>query len=470
MLYKKETFASSNGKNSFVDDRLASIFLCSHDKLQWYRWWIYDQVQSQPNQLFSTLHGYDPKIDDSWIGSFSTMWQEVSQYMTATASVSIDEIVAHLLEFDILELGSDPNALIAAKNLIFAVIGWQTMLYQADMHSCPPEQLAIQSQMGVHQGQAHMCLKQNHSSCRRRMHEFLLGYGLLLPPRNFEGLGSVEDKKAFAEFKSVSSTSFNASLLSSIGDVTIEWVDSLSCHMEFDPYLNKLFLFRYPSFCLANIPADGSGHSTKSAIYACATPRDSAGQWATTADVNQMLQETTLSYRLLFGQNKASRQLFQKSKPYACATPRDSAGQWATTADVTQMLQETTLSYRLLFGQNKSSRQLFQKSKPFENIPEAGRDTFLERLCGRKRYQSNYNSPERETYDLAHDFPILRSRLLPLLRHLSAKKPRTWRELWEDKRDSASWLTFWAVLVIGGMGLILAMLQTILQIVQVIQH
>lgn len=134
------------------------------------------------------------------------------------------------------------------------------------------------------------------------------------------------------------------------------------------------------------------------------------------------------------------------------------------------MLQETILSYRLLFGQNKASRQQFQKFKPFENIPEAGRDAFLERLCGRKRYQSNSNIPERETYDLTHDFPILRSRLLPLLRHLSAKKPRTWRELWEDKRDSASWLTFWAVLVIGGMGLILAMLQTILQIVQVIQH
>lgn len=349
------------------------------------------------------------------------MWQEVSQYMIAAVSVSIDEVVAHLLESDILELGSDPDALIAAKNLIFAVIGWQTMLYQADMHSCPPEQLAIQSQMAGHQGQAHMCLKQNHSSCRRRMHEFLLGYGLLLPPRNFEGLGSVEDKKAFAEFKSVSPDSFNAYLLSSIGDVTIEWVDSLSCHMEFNSYSSKLFLFRYPSFCLANISADESGHSAKSVIY-------------------------------------------------ACATPRDSAGQWATTDDVTQMLQETILSYRLLFGQNKASRQLFQKFKPFENIPEAGRDTFLERLCGRKRYHSNSNTPERVAYDLTHDFPILRSRLLPLLRHLSEKKPRTWRELWEDKRDSASWLTFWAVLVIGGMGLILAMLQTILQIVQVIQH
>ena len=57
------------------------------------------------------------------------MWQEISQYMIAATSVKIDDVVAHLLESDILELGSDPNALIAAKNLIFAVIGWQTMLY-----------------------------------------------------------------------------------------------------------------------------------------------------------------------------------------------------------------------------------------------------------------------------------------------------------------------------------------------------
>ncbi|KFY31936.1 hypothetical protein V493_00663 [Pseudogymnoascus sp. VKM F-4281 (FW-2241)] len=340
--------------------------------------------------------------------------------MIAATSVKIDDVVAHLLESDILELGSDPNALIAAKNLIFAVIGWQTMLYQADMHSCPPDQLAIQNEMGAHTGQAHMCLKQSHSACGRKLHEFLLGYGLLLPPRNFDGLGSLEEKKAFAEYKSVAPASFNAYILSSIGDVTIEWVDSLSCHMEFDSYLNKLFLFRYPSFCLANIPSE-SKHSPKSAIYAC------AASW-------------------------------------------ESTGQWATTGDITQMLQETILSYRLLFGQHKASRKLFQNLKPFENIPEGGRDLFLKQLCGKKCYPTDSNGLERESYDLPRDFPILRSRLVALLCHLSAKKPRTWKELWEDKRDSASWLTFWAVAVIGGLGLILALLQTILQIVQVTQH
>ncbi|KFY72697.1 hypothetical protein V499_07195 [Pseudogymnoascus sp. VKM F-103] len=173
--------------------------------------------------------------------------------------------------------------------------------------------------------------------------------------------------------------------------------------MEFDPYLNKLFLFRYPSFCLANIPSDDPGQSENSTIYACATSRDITG------------------------------------------------GQWATKADVAHMLQEIILSYRLLFGQSKASRQLFQTLTPFENIPENGKDTFLEQLCCRKQYQSNPNGPkqERETYDLSHDFPILRSRLLPLLRHLASKKPRTWKQLWEDKRDSASWLTFWAVIIIG---------------------
>lgn len=355
------------------------------------------------------------------MGPLLNMWQEISQYMIAATSVKIDDVVAHLLESDILELGSDQNALIAAKYLVFAVIGWQTMLYQADIHSCPPDQLAIQNEMGAHMGLARMCLKQSQSVCRRELHEFLLGYGLLLPPRNFDGLGSPEEKKALAEFKSVAPASFNASILSSIGDVTIEWVDSLSCHMEFDSYLNKLFIFRYPSFCLANIPSEESRHSPKSAIY-------------------------------------------------ACAASLGSTEHWATTYDVTQMLQETILSYRLLFGQNNASRQLFQKLKPFENIPRDGRDLFLNQLCGKKCYPTGSNGLERESYDLPRDFPILRNRLVALLCHLSTKKPRTWKELWEDNRDSASWLTFWAVLIIGGLGLILALLQTILQIVQVTQH
>jgi|SRR6266498_2827782 len=134
------------------------------------------------------------------------------------------------------------------------------------------------------------------------------------------------------------------------------------------------------------------------------------------------------------------------------------------------MLQEPVLPYRLLFGQNKAARQLFRRLRPFDGLPEKGRDKFLKALCSQKHCETALEVPEREIYDLPRDFPILRSRLAILLRHSSNKKPRTWKELWQDKRDSASWLTFWAVLIIGGLGIILALLQVILQIVQIVQH
>lgn len=345
----------------------------------------------------------------------------MARYLATNTSVSINDIVSHLLKANLLQLGSDSKALINAKCLVFAMIGWQTMLYQADFDSCPPNQLAIQSEMGIYQGQAHMCLKQNNTACKKKMHDFLLGYGLLLPPRNFHALASPEDKKAFLELKTIYPTTINAYTMTTIGEVTIEWVDSLACHLEYDSYLNKLFIFRYPSFCLAHINSGDWRESPRSVIHACA----------------------------------------------AC---RDSTGQWATTSDVTQMLRETVLSYRLLFGQDKRSRQLFRKLNPFEHIPGDGRDTFLDKLCGQKRYHSDFNISERESYDLPRDFPILRSRLAVILRHLSVKKPRTWRDLWKDKRDSAQWLTFWAVLIIGGLGVFLALLQAVLQIVQLSQH
>ena len=363
---------------------------------------------------------YDPNSDERWTNSFATLWQEISQYITVNEFVSIDKIIAHLLENGNLRLASDAETLLTSQSLVFAVIGWQTMLYRPNTRSCPPVQLAIVNEMDGHQGQAHMCLKQSHSACKRHMHEFLLGFGVLLPPRNFSVLESPEDKTAFNELKTVTATSFNAHLLVSIGDINVKWIDSLACHLEFDTSSNTLFLFRYPSFCIANIPPGKSVSSHKSVIH-------------------------------------------------SCAAPQDDSTQWATADEVTQMLNETILSYRLLFGQNKAARQLFRKLGPFDDIPKRGRDQTLLKLCGQKCCETTIGVLERETYDLPRDFPIFRSRLAILLRHLSNKKPRTWKELWLDKRDSASWLTFWAVLIIGGLGIVLAFIQVVLQIVQITQ-
>lgn len=384
--------------------------------MRWYSWWLNKQIKHEPQETFSCLPGFQNQWANGANESFVALWQEVHRLMTTDTYVSIDELILRLNKNDALLLSSDAAALTTARNLIFTVIGWQTMLYRSDLGSCPRIQLAIADDMDGHQGQANMCLKQSHACCKKSMHDFLLGFGVLLPPRNFAALEIAENKQAFKEIRVADIASCNAYLLTSIGGLNIKWIDSLACHMDLDRDSSTLFLFRYPSFCAANICSEKGNALHKSVIHACAAPY--------------------------------------------------SSGQWATEDDVEQMLHETLLTYRLLFGQSKAGRRLFRKLKPFEQILEAGQDKFLTIICGQEVYEGNPKLRERMIYDLPRDFPVYRSRLAVLISHLNARKPRSWKELWQDKRDSASWLTFWVVLLFGGVGILLALLQVILQIVQ----
>ena len=111
-------------------------------RMQWYSWWIHDQIRKQPWELFSTLRGYDSKTDDAWYNSFSNLWQVMARYMATNTSVSINDTVSHLSKANLFQLGSDSKALINAKCLVFAVIGWQTMLYVPSRHRLMPAKSA----------------------------------------------------------------------------------------------------------------------------------------------------------------------------------------------------------------------------------------------------------------------------------------------------------------------------------------
>lgn len=93
-------------------------------------------------------------------------------------------------------------------------------------------------------------------------------------------------------------------------------------------------------------------------------------------------------------------------------------------------------------------------------------DTILQQLCSTKDHQFPELFKERDFYRLKRDFPILRSRLAILSHQMSNMKPRGWKELWKDRRDSANWFTFWAVIVIGGAGVLLAVIPVLLQAIQ----
>lgn len=148
------------------------------------------------------------------------------------------------------------------------------------------------------------------------------------------------------------------------------------------------------------------------------------------------------------------------AKTSSCATQDEDNAQWASELEISQLLHEILLSYRLLFGQDKESRKIFK-----EMVNDAD-DMILQELCSTKENHFPELFKERDFYRLKRDFPILRSRLATLSHQMSNMKPRGWKELWKDKRDSAHWLTFWAVIVIGGAGILLAVIQVLLQAVQ----
>lgn len=241
----------------------------------------------------------------------------------------------------------------------------------------------------------------------------------MLPPRDYCAFGDTDDEKQlYHRTRAIMATDLNAHVLSKVCGLSIQWVDSISCHLELDKISGTLFLFRYPSFCISNLQA------------------------------------------------RATKEWRQMSSIYGCSVGQRGSVPWAQEEDITELLQEILLSYRLLFGQSRRSRSLFRRLRPFDQIPPEEHDRILSLICGRKRFKSPITLTEREEYVLASDFPHLRSRMVRLNAYAKSKKPHSIRQLWRDKRDSTAWFAFWSVLVFGSASIVLGVIQTVVSIMQ----
>ncbi|KAI4188463.1 MAG: hypothetical protein L6R41_002142 [Letrouitia leprolyta] len=357
--------------------------------------WLDGQLKKIPASTLSVVVGHGSIPPTQWSSPLAEAFSRVARYAQTINYPSIDGIVDRLVQERVLDITTQEEGPLEARNFVFAVLGWQTMLYRPALGTCPPQQLAVADERGGYRGQAFMTLKQSHLSTKRPFHEFLMGFGILLPPANCCISTNVKERKAFDELEAIGSDMLNASLLDSIGHIKLKWVDIMSCHLEFDKRTNTVFLFRFPSFCAVHYLA-GLSEKETNVIHAAAAPVSSSRQRAVEEDIDQMLKEILTSYRLLFGQNKRARKLFK--------------------------LRDATVGR----SRNVKDRMLFS-------------------LCGVKSFKLGKESLDKDFYDLKQDFPILRSRISRLHRILSAKNPRNWR----DKRDSAGWYTFWTVLIFG---------------------
>ncbi|KAK1508065.1 uncharacterized protein CCOS01_16066 [Colletotrichum costaricense] len=216
------------------------------------------------------------------------------------------------------------------------------------------------------------------------------------------------------------------------GRIKIQWVDTLSEHLRFDLVSRRLSIFSFPTFCVLSALRKGGKEATP-----------------LLDSINEGFMPTTLENRY---QNYVTLE------------------------------QEVLVSYRLLFGQSARSRNLIRSD--LKKLEQSGQpfDNLLYTLCGPKKEADKLPRSiwpvgcrdfeqekllESDVYSAQSDFPRLGYRLINLQRFSLRQKPRRLTDLWRDRRNPLQWYTFWAVLWVGGAGIILAIIQTILAGVQV---
>ncbi|KAH0556662.1 hypothetical protein GP486_005534 [Trichoglossum hirsutum] len=298
-------------------------------------------------------------------------------------------------------------------------------------------------------------------------------------------------------------SSLNYFSLFTIGRVRLKWVDTLTAHLAFDRSTRTLSVFRFPSFCVANVLR---GHDVKVLqkfvfgnihlpflpfVYSIPFPVSSKLASNPTVDIK-------LTLRLVYFSITAK--LFP-SYYYADSPQEPSA-----------LYREVLLSYRLLFGQSLSSHKLLDQllSQSSSSTATANHhrshspsssdaiiddiDPFLPTICtspllSRWSYLSfthrkkpsplfpgtifpssvldlNDQLQESDTYSARDDFTFFGPRLLTLQRYNMRQQPSKMKDLWRDRRNPLQWYTFWAVLWIGGATLVLGLLQLLVGIAQ----
>lgn len=421
-------------------------------KLSWHSFWLRLQFAKLPRTVFDILPSSDSDASERHWKSFVPVFARVEQFITVPSSTTIDEVIMRLYDENLLiSPGADGSGRYHeyARYLVFCMLGWQTMLFTPvfpdDSHKSnsqkhgeipsPPPPLAIDEQDGCCT-YTHMAFQEDSDACATEpLSEFLMGFGILLPSKDMCLDEDPNIQQTFRQQTQINAKTFNAYTLSAVVGLRIKWVDALACHLEFNSTTREISLFRFPSFCQSMLLGLFSKGCPRGAIHACATTSSLRCQWATENEINQLLLEILLSYRLLFGQTKKSRSFFRSSF--------------------------MSSSKRRKGGASKSNNI---------SIDENIRDAILPELCGKEApYQCSIdNLVEKESYYLPRDFPMLRYRISVLQRQLSISTPRTWMQLWRDKRDSSGWLTFWAVIIFGVFGSLMAFLQVLLQFIQMV--
>ncbi|KAF2228144.1 hypothetical protein BDZ85DRAFT_12283 [Elsinoe ampelina] len=345
-------------------------------------------------------------------GSISEVWQDLSARSAASTSTTSDSPAGNLI--------------------LFATLLWTTMVFTPFIPSDLDASTA-QLQARRQDGTVHT-LKDD--SFERPLPTTFRQLRRIMGAKRWQHLIG-EDEKDELTPTSLFPSSLDYGSLSDICDVSIKWSDDLCSHLSLDPITRQLSIFRFPSFCAmsCNIKDDHTPLITKSLEMLYGVDMETSNE--TMVDRPQPHREILMSYRLLFGQSRRSRVLVKQELEALQKIRPDTFDPLLTTV-CTRHLDHT-----------------------LRGLP----DYIWPRTCVDRKKGS---LREFQEYNTSYDFPMFGQRLAKLQEFCLRQQPNKLRDFWRDRRHPLQWYTFWVVTIIGGVTVVLSILQLLVGIAQLI--
>ncbi|KAI9148816.1 hypothetical protein HJFPF1_10858 [Paramyrothecium foliicola] len=233
----------------------------------------------------------------------------------------------------------------------------------------------------------------------------------------------------------------NVSVLNKIGSLKVNWTEYMDDHLKFDVTTMTVSIFWF----FSHISGNASWHLFCDRYGCSANHMGARRDRSRTRDLTYK-QEVLHSYRWLFSSDagEAHEQLLELPLPWWLVPLEDErlfskAFRLATGKDASAGMDKRPTLRTLLKDSNGHKCELPMDCKELlEYLDEVERTDATEQLPYRR-------------------YPELGPRVRELMQFMEKQKPRGILALWRDKRDSNSWYTFWAAVVLGVAAFILAL-------------
>jgi len=376
-----------------------SVFLQSKFKLHWHI-------------LAMSLDGLDDNSTAPSRGDLSVVYtfvHEIAKMLKSTANLALVTIVDELDNANLLKPQLDEERAIP-NQAVWAAIGWITMLYEA-IPDPKPDKLEVtrtSTSLSGYRNQLfsrkYFTFKQGFDHTDMPLYRMISKFGDLIPE-----IPTPLPYHRASETIKVPSVCFIT--LQNLADLKIEWVTSLSLHLELDSSRKTLKLFQFPSFCRMMIT--GEGDSALSRLLNNNAARSSENVTEPEVPSQDFFREILLSYRVIFGQDERSWKAFSRIIPaWEDRVDLSSNPSWESSWDCDPLLH-------VLCGRSVET-------------PEA-----------RQVYEEVDANEPTSNYIPHADFKFFGKRLLDLQDFIDQHQPRNVRGLLNDRRDVAAWYTLW---------------------------